>query len=48
MNRHLGISFRLRLPIIEDEANHAEMILEEEEIDTLEESLISFWLSGLN
>ena len=36
------------IPITEDEASEAELILEEEEIDTLEESLISFRLSGPN
>ena len=36
------------IPIIEDKNNEAELIPEEEGIDTLKESLISFWLSGLN
>ena len=38
------------VPIIEDEANEADMIWEEEEEDitTLKESLISFRLSGPN
>ena len=36
------------IPIIEDKNNEAELIPEEEGIDTLKESLISFWLSGPN
>ena len=36
------------IPITEDESSEAEVILEEEEIDTLEKSLISFRLSGPN
>ena len=34
--------------LVEDEASEAHTILEEEQIDTLEESLISFQLSGPN
>ena len=36
------------IPITEDESSEAVVILEEEEIDTLEKSLISFRLSGPN
>ena len=36
------------IPIVEDEVGEAKMISEEEEIDTLEESLISFRLSRPN
>ena len=36
------------IPIIEDEASEAELIQEEEEIETLEEGPISFRVSGPN
>ena len=35
-------------PSFEDEVSEAEMPLDEREIGALEESLISFWLSGPN
>ena len=41
-------SWYLPLPKSQDEASKAEMILDEEDIGTLDESPISFWLSGLN
>ena len=36
------------IPNSDGEINEAEMPLDDEEIRTLEESPISFWLSGLN